>query len=262
MKIGVIGCGNMASALVESLHRDPNLDLLFITYTPTQTRAKALAETVNGEYVSDLTELVDTDLLLLGCKPQQLQELGEKSQELFKDKNVITMLAGLSLSKQKEYLACKSMVRIMPNTPVKYGKGIILVYGEDNSLEVQVQRLFKASGTVQSTTTEEQFDELTCVTGSGPAYVFEFAKAHFEKLKKLGLNDNDARELVNKLFVGSSFLMDSSTQELEQMIAAVTSKGGVTIEAVKHFRAERLEDTVAMAIDQAIARSTELKSQL
>ena len=95
MKIGVLGCGNMASAVVEGMSAS---DTQFITYTPSQTRAISLADKVGGRHVSSLEELGETDMVIIGCKPHQFSTLaGELLEKRVPLKMVVSIMAAISI---------------------------------------------------------------------------------------------------------------------------------------------------------------------
>ena len=72
--IGVIGCGTMAQAIVKGFYKKNN-QVKFLTYTPSYTRAEELAMAVNGQVAKDLSEFENVDVIVIGCKPQQLSTL-------------------------------------------------------------------------------------------------------------------------------------------------------------------------------------------
>lgn len=262
--IGVIGCGNMASAIVVGIHGGFS-DLKFLTYNPTKSKAIDLAAKVKGEVVSSLDELKSAEYFLIGVKPQVFNELAAQLQESginLKEKHVISMMASISIEAIQNKLGVTKVTRVMPNTPIFYGKGVsLLMHSEEVSSDEKnkINNYFKACSEVYEMPNEKSFDEVTTVTGSGPAYVYLFAQSFVEKLKTFGIEEKIAQQMVTGLFDGSALLMrENMDNSLQSMIDKVTSKGGVTIEAVKKYREHDIEKITSSALDEAIKRSSEL----
>ncbi|MBC75804.1 MAG: pyrroline-5-carboxylate reductase [Halobacteriovoraceae bacterium] len=264
--IGVIGCGNMASAIVKGIHAIYK-DEKFLTYTPSKTRALELAESVNGKQVDELKGMMEADTLMIGCKPQQFDELAgqlTKSMDL-KDKHIVSIMAAMPVETIKKKLGTTKVTRVMPNTPMLYNEGISLVLnsGTTEREETNVLKWFSACGKVHMLDNEQSFDQVTTVSGSGPAYVFQFAKSMVDKLETWGVEQKQAREIVTQLFKGSTKLMELNNDiTLDELINQVTSKGGVTIEAVKVYRAEGIDKMTSKALDAAYSRSEVMTKEL
>lgn len=263
MKIAVIGCGNMAWPIVNTICKNEK-EIKFFTYTPSQTRAKQLAKAVSGVHVSSLDEFPEVDLWIIACKPQQLQDLASNLKGRLSGKNIISILASTSISSLENALGTNKIIRIMPNTPSALGKGISLLVsaeGVTRDFESKVFQLFQYCGEVIKTKSEKDFDELTVFSGSGPAYVFRFALAYFKKLIDLGYDEAIARKLVDQLFLGSSELMKGDSSSYQEMVDKVTSKGGVTIEAINILEQNSsLDNMVGKSIDNAILRGREISN--
>jgi pyrroline-5-carboxylate reductase len=266
MKVAVIGCGNMASKVVELMHANDK-KITFFTYTPSETKAIALAKSVNGIQLSSLDDFDydKIDFWLIGCKPQQVKQLSTDFNDRLKGKNIVSMLAATSVSKLEELFKSKNILRIMPNTPIGLSHGITLTYIDRKSLASTFKTFLQSlaiGNFLIPTQSEKQLDELTVFSGSGPAYVFYFAYTFEQKLVEMGYSQDNARKLINHLFVGSSMLMEKSSELLSELIDQVTSKGGVTIEAIKEFKSSNLIDITSNAIDKALVRTDEIIQEL
>lgn len=266
MKIAVIGCGNMATKVVELLHKNEN-SIQFITYTPSMTKAKKLAQLVNGKYIENLDEFknIQIDYWLIGCKPQQVEDLAQSLGFRLKNESVVSMLAATPIAKLEDLFGTKKIIRIMPNTPIGLGEGIILVKCHesiDSFIKKNFINVLEPGNLLIETKTEDEFDELTVFSGSGPAYIFYFAQSLELKLLNMGFKKELARDLINKLFIGSSKLMENSSHSLVDLVNQVTSKGGVTIEAINEYKANNFNEISSKAIDKAIFRSKQITKEL
>lgn len=265
--IGVIGCGNMASAIVKGIHKT-FLDEQFLTYTPSFTRAQKLAEDVNGKAVKELKDLKDAKTIIIACKPQQFDSLVSDLKGHFdlNEKHFISIMAAVSLNTIKRKLGVSKVTRVMPNTPSLYAEGVSLIlHSPEVTTEEQEKSLkyFSACSKVHAISDEKLFDQVTTVSGSGPAYVFYFAKTLADQLAGWGLDAQEAKEIVIQLFKGSARLMEENSKEsLNQLIDQVTSKGGVTIEAVKVYQAKNLDEITKSATEAAFKRSLEITKDL
>lgn len=261
--IGVIGCGNMASAIVKGIHQKKPEER-FLTYTPSFTRAQTLAEAVKGEAVKELSDLRECDALIIGCKPQQFEELAANLTKAFdlSGKYIISIMAAVPAVSVIDKLGSKMVTRIMPNTPALLGEGVSLAFHSKDVTESWRQKsyeYFSACSKVHILNSESLFDQVTTVTGSGPAYVFYFAKTLADNLKAWGVNESDSRAMVTQLFKGAAALMEASPDKnLGTLIDEVTSKGGVTIEAVKVYQEKKLDEISEEALKAAVKRSGEL----
>ena len=264
--IGVIGCGNMASAIVKGAHKIYPQEK-FLTYTPSRTRAIELAKEVKGMALEDLAGLEQAESIIIGCKPQQFNELAQNLAGKFdlSSKHFISIMAAIPLKSIQEKLGAAQVSRVMPNTPALFNQGasLILHASEVSACQRELtHKIFGSCGSTHLMESEELFDQTTTVSGSGPAYVFLFAKGMVNQLVKWGVESSEARLIVNQLFVGSSHLMREKSQtSLDELISQVTSKGGVTIEAVKTYREGDLEQLTCAALKAAFKRSEELTEQ-
>lgn len=251
-KLITFGAGNMAQALIPPLAKFYKI----YSYTPTGTRAKILASLTDGEVIEDFSNL-SADVYFISCKPQQFSELSEKLKgKLNKEALVVSLLAGTTLKTLKDKLDHDHVLRLMPNTPSQFGHGVTL-YFSDESFEEFITQM-KSSNLMVQMTSEDQLDKVTAVTGSGPAYIFEFGRILFESLVEMDISKSDAKKMVAELFLGSSTMMTKREDDFESLREQVTSKGGVTYEALKVFQQAGLSDMIKSALKANYDRSQEL----
>lgn len=259
MRLLTFGAGNMACALIPLMARTFSLDV--IAYTPSQTRAESLAREVDGEVLRSLDSIPKADLYFLSCKPQQVRELARDVGGKLDSKGIIiSLLAGTTIQKIEELFNHHKIIRVMPNTPCLIGSGVSLIKGQNISTEdlSKVRNLLESAGSVFEMSSEDQLDRLTGYTGSGPAYLFEWARIFIEDLKDKGITESQAREMIVDLFYGASKMMRESELSPELLRNNVTSKKGVTFEALEVFKKEGLESMTTRALEAAYKRSKEL----
>ncbi len=266
MDIGIVGCGKMISAVCEAIN-DHSDSLNFKTYSKTFNSAKELASKLDGQACEQLNELDNVDYLFLGCKPQQFLEVSNaiKKQLNLNNTVIVSILAGTSTESISKELQSQKVIRLMPSMPIKESMGISLFYFSSAFNQEQKSEfisLFKNCSSNFMLETQKQFDQITTISSSGAAYVYFFTSIFADKLKDFGLSELDAKNMAIQLFLGSSKLMSVSSDSLQSMIDSVTSKKGVTIEAIDTFKSLNLEDLVNSGIDNAYKRSRQLSEMI
>lgn len=253
----------MASAIVDGLlaKKVSRPDRLACTDGGDGTAAQLAART-GIRATSDLAALISAaDTVVLACKPQQLAGLDPRLAALADGKLVLSILAGKRLERLAQvFPRARNLVRAMPNTPGQIGAGITawcslspLSPGD----RVRVDAILGALGAV-ITVDEAQLDAVTGVSGSGPAYVFEFAAALREAGVASGLPRDLAAKLALATVLGSARLMESTGLEPETLRDQVTSPNGTTFAGLQRMAARDFRGLIAETVRAATARSREL----
>jgi len=260
-KVLVLGAGKMVEAILVGLSSKVKLTDWKI-YSPSGVSARELAKKVKACYVEKVEELNmdEFDFILIGCKPQQLKNLSLQFKDQFKNKLIISMLAALSEKEQKRILNVNKIIRIMPNLPVRYQAGVMLVSSESAPEEISSYvSLFSPLGFTQ-VVKENELDELTLLTGSGPALFYEFTKSLAQSFESLSF---EAREnLARSVLFGAGLSAMEQNESLSELISAVTSKGGVTIEVLKEWREENFDRLILKGILKGKKRTEEINQNL
>ena len=260
MKIAVLGCGTMSSALIISMKKFDN-QLKVWTYTPSKFRAEALAKKTNGNVLEDTKDLSSFDLIFLGCKPQQFETLCQQVEGLHDQQTIISILAGTSITTMIDMLKVRSIFRIMPNTPCLIGHGVNIVSTSPHILskhKFYLTELFKAISYLFVVEQEEDIDKITPISGSGPALLFELARLMELNLKEQNIPPDLAKNIVIHTFLGSAKLMEQANKPFEHLREEVTSKKGVTYEALEELKQSNLEDIIRSALNRARQKVYEL----
>ena len=259
MKVLILGAGKMVDGILSGLVGKVDMKEWSI-FSPSGTSAQALATRVGAKAVVDLDQITHPDWILVGCKPQQLEQLKISLGNRFEDALFISMLAALSEADQMKILGCKSLIRVMPNLAVKYNQGISLL--SSNSALAQLKRIeeiFHFLGEVVKVS-EEELEELTLLTGSGPAFYYEFSKnlaASFTSLTP------ELREkLVRKVLAGAAVSASNDHSPLSELTSSVTSKAGVTIAVLEEWRKNNLNEFLNKGILAGKKRSGEIRAQM
>lgn len=253
----------MASAMVQGLlaRRLVAPSDICCTCGPDSTGPE-LAKLTGIRYAREAAECVrGANLVVLACKPQQFVDISEATVAAAGEALVVSILAGMPLARlSAKFFPARAVVRAMPNTPGQIGAGITAwcadrSLGKDDAEEVR--RLLGSLGEVVALG-EEHLDAVTALSGSGPAYVFEFTAALRDAGIAVGLPPEVALKLALHTVKGSARLQLQSTEPLEQLRQAVTSKGGTTEAALQVFEKGGLRPLVKAAVTAARDRSVEL----
>ena len=148
----------------------------------------------------------------------------------------------------------------MPNTPCKLKKGMTAIRKNDEISVCEkefVKGIFDSIGKTIYLE-EELFHAVTAVSGSGPAYVYMFIEGMIESGVKMGMSYEDAKTCVLQTFDGSIGMVNVASEPISDLINAVCSKGGTTIQAVDSFKADNLYNIIDSAMVKCRNRSEEL----
>lgn len=267
MKYGFIGAGNMGSALLRSLVKHVSPADVGVS-DPSTERVEELTQRYGVQKSDNETIAATADFVVLAIKPQVLP----KALPFLKDEfernegmTIVTMAAGTSMEKVTELAGGHyPMIRIMPNTPVSIGNGVVLVVRNELVPDLVFDEFckdFAAAGILVPLEREDLIDAGMSISGCGPAYVYMYIEAMAKAGEKLGLDKETAEILAKATVRGSALLSEQSEQSLEDLRVAVCSPGGTTIEGVKSLWDSDLDDVVEKALKAAYDRSKELAKE-
>ncbi len=259
MKILILGAGNMTEAILEGLKNEADLSEFYI-YSPSGISARELAKKVGAKSVSSLDEVKDPAFVWIGCKPQQLKDLAKNIAGKFSNATFVSMLAASSEADQLKLLQVKKLIRIMPNLSVRFKSGVTLVSSQTGAQEVnKIVALFSLLGLALEVG-EEELEELTLLTGSGPALFYEFTKYLTQSFSSL--TENERERLGRMVLTGAGDSVRMNYHPLSKLIDGVTSKAGVTIAVLEAWRQSSLQNEIKAGIDQGKLRSLQIKDSL
>ena len=262
-KLSFLGAGRMASAMVDGLlakNAARPADLACIGGD--DDTARILAARTGVAAPADLAALLTgADTVVLACKPQQLAALDARLAELTAGKLVLSILAGKRLARLAQaFPRARNLVRAMPNTPGQIGAGITgwcALKPLSDADRALVNTILGALGKMVEVE-EPQLDAVTALSGSGPAYVFEFAAALRDAGEAVGLSRAASYQLALETILGSAKLMAQSSAEAEELRNQVTSPNGTTFAGLKRMEARDFRGLIKETVLAAKIRSEEL----
>lgn len=266
--ISVIGCGNMGNAFVARFLKIgiPGKNIVV------SDRDMGSIKNLKRKYKVNVTDnnkiaVKKADIILICVKPKDIKFLLKEIASFFrKDQIIISIVAGVGLKLIEQIIGRGDikLVRAMPNTPLKVGKGItawVTNFKDNKKCEAVVKNLFGSLGQEMFFDDEDKLNIVTAISGSGPAYFFYLTEAIKDAGKSIGLNESQSRFLSNHTFIGAATLFEISKENPKDLRIAVTSKGGTTEAAINNLESSHFKDIVELAIKSAYNRASEL-SQL
>ena len=269
-RIAFIGGGNMAAALIGGLLQDapagsrPSI----VVSDPSEERRRTLAERLAIETTEDNhAALEGAQLVVLAVKPQMMREVAEDLADgLAAGQLVISIAAGIPLEALQGWLGGhRAVVRAMPNTPSMVGCGASGLFAAEAVSEEQrsdAESLMRAVGVVQWLEEESQIDEVTALSGSGPAYAFYLMESMQAAAEELGMASDTARLLTLETVFGAAKLALAADESPAELRRRVSSPGGTTEQAIRALDDAGVREAFARAVRASRDRSRELAAQI
>jgi pyrroline-5-carboxylate reductase len=264
-KLGFVGAGNMARALVKGLlatKRYRPRDLW--VSDPDSRQLRAMARAYGVERTRDNVSLVrGSAVIVLAVKPQVMDPvLAELRPAVDRRHLFVSIAAGITTARLESGLGPHAkVVRAMPNTPALVGSGVtVLVRGRRARAadEKLAATLFSGVGDVLRVRDEVLMDVVTGLSGSGPAYVYRFAEGLIGGAVAEGLPESVARRLAYQTIRGAAVMLQETGRSPEELRAMVTSPGGTTLAGLAALDAGNFVPTIASGVAAATRRSREL----
>jgi len=265
-KIGFLGAGNMAEAIIKGVIDAKIYKSKDIIITDIRIQQ---AETIRNKYKvivfhSNPQLAKSVDILVLSVKPQGMPfALRQIKDSVRKNLLIVSIAAGVTTKKIQKVLGNVAVVRVMPNTPALIGQGAAAIYATKNAKAKvgAVKQIFSAVGLAVEVSDEKLLDAVTAVSGSGPAYFFLLMEEMIKTAQKLGLKKDLAERIVLQTAKGAGLLAAEAIkagQTPDILRKIVTSPGGTTEAAMKVFLKRKFEKTVLEALRAAANRSRQL----
>ena len=255
MKIGFIGMGNMAQALVSGLIKYGKAGTRSINaFAPNQIKLKENADKIGFTPAATLTELVEgSDIIILACKPCHMDIVLGEIRDLLKGKVVISVVLGWNFKRwQSEQIKEARFQFVMPNISVATGEGVIL-FEEENSLfaveRTDIMSIFESAGLVAELPASLMGIGGT-ISGCGPAFVDLFIESYADAAVKYGISREIAYKLVSATVLGAAKLQLMTGEHPAVLKDKVCSPGGSTIKGVTALEREGLRRACQASIDE------------
>ncbi len=267
---GFIGTGNMGSALARAVAASESGNILLSNRTP--EKAENLAKTLSAEHPCIAVQCVENGgiaakckYIFLGVKPQMMSDMLREIAPILKSRTdrfiLVSMAAGLRSETLREMAGVDCpIIRLMPNTPVSIGEGVVLYAADSVVAPDELQTLLDALAPAGTLTTlpENLFDAGSALSGCGPAFADLFLEALADGGVRCGLPRQIALTLAEQMLIGSAKLALATGNHPGALKDAVCSPAGSTIEGVARLENGAFRGTVSDAVVAAYKRNGEL----
>jgi pyrroline-5-carboxylate reductase len=256
----------MASALIGGLIKQgAQAKNMFVAdpFDQTRQRLERDLSVICAASIDKLAPHIENcDVLLMAVKPQQFKEAASELALVLKSLTnkplCLSVAAGIKTANMTKWLGHQRIIRAMPNTPALIGEGMTGLFADthisaaDQSL---ASSICEAVGKIVWVKSEKQMDDITAVSGSGPAYVFAFLESLEKAAIAQGLSQEQARLLAIQTLQGAAKLAAQSSESPATLRERVTSKGGTTHAALTVLEQESWAQIMMKAVAAASQRS-------
>ena len=260
MKIGFIGAGKMAEALIKSILKSKISDNI-IASDINENRLKYIEKEIKIKVTKDNKEVVEnSDIVFLAVKPQNIKEVLNEIEGIIKKQLIVSIAAGIDLNYLESKLNGKRIIRIMPNTPCLVGEmaaGFSLGKNVKDDENYLIEEILNSAGNAL-VLNEDMLDGVTALSGSGPAFIAYLLDAMIEGAIKQGLNKDAARELAFQTALGTGKLMKEQGLTPKELIDMVSSPNGTTEAGMEILKKSDIRDVLIKTIEAAAKRSKEV----
>ena len=263
-KVGFIGCGKMASAIIKGVISSGFLakDRLKGAEINPEV-AQAAQERLGIDVITDNRALVmDSDVIFIATKPNYVVDILEEiKSELTPDKLLVSIAAGVSTKKIESVVGQNRVVRVMPNTPALVLEGMSGVckgsFATDDDAEFVVELLSNIGKCIE--VTEDQIDIVTAISGSGPAFFYKVIEDMARAGEKLGLDYEKSLELATQTAIGSAKMIENrGNTSVQTLIDNVATKGGCTFVGITVMNEEHSDKLFYDVIEKTTIKASEL----
>lgn len=262
-QIGFLGCGNMGGAIARAVCRAAAPSSVYLA-NRTAAKAQALAAQLSCRTADNRQVAANCQLIFLAVKPQMMEQLLQSLQPVFaarQDRFVLcTMAAGLSIARIRQMAGGDwPVIRIMPNTPAAVGAGMIQYCAEAITEAEQAEfcRVMAPAGRLDPLP-ENLIDAASCVSGCGPAWVYQMIEALADGGVACGLPRAKAQEYAAQMVLGSAQMVLESGSHPGALKDAVCSPGGSTIQGVRVLEQHGMRGAVMDAVIAAFDKTKEM----
>lgn len=266
MNIGLIGCGNMGSAIIGGMLRAGAFMASDIYVYDIDDHKTHVLHEETGVNVSASIETLcrKSDAVIVAVKPHQIEDILINHHPILENRIIISIAAGVTVASYRRYLKKAKIARVMPNTPALVGEGASGVYFDgdfDENEHPAIIHILESLGIVEEIAKESLMDVVTGLSGSGPAYVFAFINSLADGAVMEGLPRETARKLAIRTVLGAAKLAQTAYEDgvhLEELKDRVTSPGGTTAQGLKALEQHGFRGAVIEAVSSAANRAREL----
>ncbi len=262
-RIGFIGAGKMAEALIRSILKKglSSAEKISASDKVIERLDYLKKETDIKVFHNNIDTVKNSDILFLSVKPQDFNALlPEVKDYVDSDKLIISIAAGIKISFINNIIPNAKVIRVMPNILCLIGEmaGAYCIGDNVTEKDISIAHSLLSSAGKVFLVKEEQLDAVTGLSGSGPAFVSYLIMSFIQAGKELGIEEDICRELTLQTFLGSAKLLQENNLSEESLIKMVKSPGGTTEAGMNILENSELKNIIIKTITRATERSKEL----
>jgi pyrroline-5-carboxylate reductase len=267
-RIATVGSGVMAEAMIAGLLKGALVapSQVVASHPRSERRDHLEREYAIRAVAGNVDAIQNADVVLFAIKPQMLGRVGrEIGPHLRRGQLVLSVIAGATTAALTGTLGHDQVIRAMPNTPARLGKGMTVWYATPETTPEQRDQAAALLGALgaQLEVDDEKFVAMaTAVSGTGPTYVFLVMEALIDAAVHLGFPRHVAHDLVIETLEGSTLFAKQSGMHPAELRNMVTSPGGTSAAALHELESGRLRTVLSEAVWAAYRRTVELGDQL
>lgn len=264
MKVGVVGTGNMGSALVNGWLRSADAGVDLLVWDKVEASILCLPASERISRAGSLQDLAaKADVVMIVVKPKDAGEvLGAIAGRVGEDRTVISAMAGVTIGWMRTVLGPgPALFRIMPNLGVEFGVGAVALASEPAADEADIQavmKLLEPLGYVEAVP-EDLLDVVTAVSGSGPAFLALAIEALEDGAVAAGLSRPAARTLVRQAALTTARLLPLYSDSPFELRKHLTESGDMDPAGVEVLEDREVRSAFRRAVDTAMERSRRLQ---
>ena len=262
-KLGFIGCGKMASAIINGILKS---DILkkddIIASEVNEEAAKIGSEKTGIEVICDNKFLAkNSEIIFIAIKPHLVTDIINDIKEVLNENQlIISIAAGYKISNFENILPKNPVIRIMPNAPLMFLEGMAGISKGKNATDEHlnfVENIFSKIGKY-IIVDEKYMNTITAISGSGPAYFFKFIEEIARAGEKMGLDYEKSLILSAQTALGSAKMVLNSGFDMQTLIKMITTKGGCTEVGVNYLEEINLKQQMSELIEKTEKKASEL----
>ncbi|MCL2036315.1 MAG: pyrroline-5-carboxylate reductase [Oscillospiraceae bacterium] len=269
--LGFIGLGNMGAAILKGFtaasQNSGSSEIVKVFGYDVFDEKKPLLEQYGGEWLDSECELArKCKYLLLGVKPQSAGEVISKiAPSLNSESVIITICAGISAGFIRECAGKDvKVIQVMPNTPMMLGEGASAVSSDEKTSRTELDFACSVIGScspVVEIIPAERMNEVICINGSSPAFIYTFAKCFVDYATENGINGKTALNLFSQSLIGSAEMLIESGMTPDELISQVSSPNGTTVAGLAALQKRGFSESVKAACESCTLRAYELSKR-
>lgn len=266
-KVGFIGCGKMAQAMVNGMLQSAFIQKEnMIASTRSIESAQIVKEAFHIETTLDNKQVASfADVLIIAVKPHLYGEVLQEIRSYVKEETIIvTVAAGIDIGYIESQMSIKTkVIRSMPNTPSLVGEGMTVFCANDRINEQEIafiKEMFASFGKVE-VVEENLMDYIPAISGSSPAYVYMFIEALADGGVRSGIPRDKAYKLAAQSVLGAAKMVLETGKHPGILKDEVCTPGGATIEAITTLEQHQFRGTILAAMESCDRKNRKMQKQ-